>query len=66
MMKPAEDRPRGDATEPLNWTNKRCILAQGQMRPDIVVIASIGLEDPTQVGVLTEYSVRAGVTGEIR
>ena len=29
MVKPAEDRPRGDATEPLNWTNKGCILAQG-------------------------------------
>ena len=50
MMKSAEDRPRGDVTDPLNRTNKRCILGQGQMRPDIVVVGGIGLEDLTQVG----------------
>ena len=29
MMKSAEDRPRGNVTEPLDRTNKRRILTQG-------------------------------------
>ena len=57
MMKPAEDRPRNDATEPLNWTSKRCILAQGKVRPDIVVMAGIDLEHPTQVGLAEDDDV---------
>ena len=34
---------------PLNWTNERCVLPHGHMRPDTVVIGSIGLEDVVQV-----------------
>ena len=50
MMKSAEDRPRGDATDPSNRTNKRRVLGQRQMRADIVVVGGIGVQDLTQVG----------------
>ena len=57
VMKSAEDRPRGDVTESLNRTNKRCILTQGLMRPDMVLVSSIYLENLTQVGLAKDDDV---------
>jgi hypothetical protein len=37
MMKSAEDRPRGELTEPLDRPTDRRILRQGQMRSERVV-----------------------------
>jgi hypothetical protein len=54
MMKSAKNRPRSKLAEPLNRAMGWRILVQGQMRSKFVVV------------VLTEYSIRAGVTGEIR
>jgi hypothetical protein len=44
-MKPAEDRPHGELTDPLDRPMDRRILAQGQMRSERVV--QQGLRTPT-------------------
>ena len=54
MMKSAENRPRGDVTEPLNGPTVRRILVQRQMRAVFVVIADVGNKNSTQVR-FTEY-----------
>jgi hypothetical protein len=57
MMKSAEDRPRGEATEPLEGPMGRRVLAQGQMRSKFVVIAGVGRKDSTQMGVAKDDDV---------
>ena len=41
VMKPAEDRPRDESTEPLDRSRGRRIIAQGQVRSELVVIARV-------------------------
>ena len=74
MMKSAENWPRGEPTEPLNWPMRRRVLAQGLMRSEFVVIARVGRKDPAQMGlaqdddvikalpVLTENLIRAAMS----
>ena len=57
MMKSAEDRPRGELTEPLDRPTDRRILRRGQMRSEFVVIAGVGCKDPAQVGLAEDDDV---------
>ena len=57
MMKSAENRPRGDVTEPLNGPTVRRILVQRQMRSVFVVIADVGTKNSTQVDVAEDDDV---------
>jgi hypothetical protein len=50
MMKSAEDRPRCDLATPVDRPMGRRILAQGQMRSEFVVIASVGRKNLAQMG----------------
>jgi len=49
VMESAKDRVRFDASGALNRARDRSIFVQRPMRSDLVVIAGIGLQDPTQV-----------------
>ena len=57
MMKSAEDGLCSDVTEPLDGTKQRRILGQSKMWPDMVVVGSIGLEDPAQVALAQDHDV---------
>lgn len=57
IVKSTEDPSCGGRAKPLNRTTERGVLAEGEMRPDVIIIGGI---------VLTEYSIRAGVRSEIR
>ncbi len=46
VMKAAKDRVRFDASGPLNGPRDRRIFVQGTMRSDVVVISSVGSQDP--------------------
>jgi hypothetical protein len=56
-MNSAEDGPSSDVTEPLDGTKQRRILGQSKMWPDMVVVGSIGLEDPAQVALAQDHDV---------
>ena len=56
-MKSAEDRSCSDLAEPLDWTNQGRVLGQGKMRPHVVVVGSIGLEDPSQMVLAQDHDV---------
>ena len=56
-MKSAEDRPRGELTEPLHRPMGRRIFSQGQMRSEFVVIDRVGTKDSTQVGIAEDDGV---------
>jgi hypothetical protein len=49
MMKSTKDRVRFNAPGRLNRTGDRRIFIQCPVRPDLVVIAGISLQDPAQV-----------------
>ena len=53
MMKSAENGPHSKPAQPLGRPMTRRILAQSQMRADVVVIAGVSHQDPTQMA-LTE------------
>jgi len=57
MMKPAEKRPHGDLTEPLDRSAGRRILAQRQMRSKRVVITRVARKDSAQVGLAEDDDV---------
>src|SRR5262245_20800790 len=57
MMKSAEDRSSNDLTEPLDRATCRCILGQSKMRPNMVVVGSIGLEHSAQVVFTQDHDV---------
>src|SRR6266404_1705847 len=57
MMKSAEDRPRGELTEPLDRPTDRRILRQGQMRSERVVVARVGRKDSAQMAFAEDGSV---------
>jgi hypothetical protein len=56
-MQSAEDRPRGELTEPLNGPTVRRILVQRQMRSVVVVITDVGTRNSTQVSVAEDDDV---------
>jgi hypothetical protein len=56
-MKPAEDRPHGELTDPLDRPMDRRILAQGQMRSERVVVARVGRKDSAQMAFAEDDSV---------
>jgi hypothetical protein len=56
-MKPAEDGPCIDLAELLDGRNQRRILGQRQMRPNMVVVGSIGLEDLAQMVLAEDHDV---------
>lgn len=56
-MKSAEDGLCSDVTEPLDGTKQRRILGQSKMWSDMVVVGSIGLEDPAQVALAQDHDV---------
>jgi hypothetical protein len=45
-MQPAEERMRLDASDPLNRAREGRVLVQRSVRPHVVVIAGIGLQNP--------------------
>jgi hypothetical protein len=57
MMKSAEDRPCGQLAQPLDRPMGRRILSQGQMRSELVVIASVVGKDSMQMGVAEDDDV---------
>jgi hypothetical protein len=46
VMKPAEERMRLDASDPLNRAREGRVLVQRSVRSHIVVIAGIGSQNP--------------------
>ena len=50
MMQSAEKWARSNRPLVLNWARNRCILVQGAVGSDLVVIASVGGEDTPQMG----------------
>ena len=63
-MKSAEDRSCSDLAEPLDWTTQRHIFGQSKMWPDMVVVGSVGLEDPAQVALAQDHDVIQAVVTE--
>jgi hypothetical protein len=49
VMKAAKDGVRFDASSPLNRGRNRRIFVQRPVRSDVIVIASIGSQDPAQM-----------------
>ena len=49
VMKSAKDGVRFDASGRLNRARDRRILIQRPVRSDVVIIASIGAQDPAQI-----------------
>jgi len=49
VMQSAEERMRHDATDPLNRAREWRVFVQRSVRSQIVVIAGIRLQNPTQV-----------------
>jgi len=50
MMKSAEDRSRSDLAGALDGKMDKCILADGEMRPNVIVMSGVGSEDSAQMG----------------
>jgi len=50
MVKSAEDRSCSNLTKPLNRTTGRRVLAEGEMRLDVIIVGGIRRNDPTQMG----------------
>ncbi len=57
MMKSAKDRPRGDLAGPLNRTTERRILAESEMRSNVIIIRGVSREDPAQMGLAKDDDV---------
>ena len=57
MMKSAENRLRAELAAPLHGPLDRRIFEQGQMRPDFIVIVSVGEKDPAQMGLAEDDDV---------
>ena len=57
MMQSAKDRPRGDLAGPLNRTTERRILAEGEMRSNVIIIGGVSRKDPTQIGLAEDDDV---------
>jgi hypothetical protein len=57
MMKSTEVGLCKDVSERLDWARTRRILCQSEMRPDLVVVSSIGFEDPAQVAFAQDHDM---------
>jgi hypothetical protein len=51
------DRYCYDPTEPLDWAKQGRIFGQSQMRPYVVVVGGISLEDPAQMVLAQDHDV---------
>ena len=49
VVQPADERMRGNTSDPLNRTRYRGILVQGTMSPRLIVITCVRAQDATQV-----------------
>jgi hypothetical protein len=49
MMEPAQDWNRGDAADLLGTAKIWSIFVQREMRPDLIVVRSVSLQDVAQV-----------------
>jgi len=57
MVKAAQDGHRHDAPERLHRSAERCILTEGQVRADTVVVASVGLKHAAKMRFAKYYDV---------
>jgi hypothetical protein len=57
MMESAEDGLCNDLTKPVDWARNRRILSQSGMRPNIIVVGGISLENLTQMGLAKDDDV---------
>src|ERR1700722_1343671 len=57
MMESAEDGLCNDLTKPVDWARNRRILSQSEMRPNIIVVGGISLENLTQMGLAKDDDV---------
>jgi hypothetical protein len=49
VMKSAKDRVCIDRSDPLNGARDRCIFIQWPVRPDVIVVAGVGSQNPAQM-----------------
>src|SRR5258708_30240614 len=56
-MKSAQDGARTDDTGSLNRARNRCILVQGSMRSEAIIIVGVGFQDPTQMHLAQDNDV---------
>jgi hypothetical protein len=52
-----EDGSSNDLTEPLDRTDQRRVLGQGQVWPHVIVVGSISLEHPAQMVLAQDHDV---------
>ena len=57
MMKSAKDRTYSDLAKPLNRATERRVLAQGEMRPDVIIIGATRCKNPTEMGFAKDDNV---------
>ena len=57
MMESAENGLCNDLTKPVDRARNRRVLSQSEMRPDMVVVGSISLENLTQMGLAKDDDV---------
>jgi hypothetical protein len=57
MMQAAERGDCNDPAESLEWSMDRCVFAQGQMSPSVVVIGRVGIQEPRQVGFAEHHNM---------
>ena len=57
MMQTAERGDCDDPAEALERSMDRCVFAQGQMSPSLVVIGHVGIQEPTQVGFAEHHNM---------
>jgi len=57
VVKSAEDGPRDDLPEPLGRTEQRRILGQSKMRPNVVVVGGVVLENTAQMVRALDHNV---------
>ncbi len=64
MMKSAEDWPRNELAEPLDWPTARRVLAQGQVCSAFVVVAGVGRSDPAQMTLAEDNGMIEALSAE--
>jgi len=57
MIYSAEEQNRGSLLDALNGSNDRCVLAQGEVSPHLIVISSVRVEDAAQVRLAEHHDV---------
>lgn len=57
MVKPTENFDRGDPSDAVNGSVKRCVLVKREMSPRGVVVGLIGLEDSAKMSFSDDHDV---------